>query len=444
MRLRRELPTARAPWLRGWAKDSTLVLASQVSGLLVTTALTVLIARQLGPASFGLLAAFQGTAQIAMVFVDAGIATFLLRELSRLWAGGHSEEALRTTETLVGACYALTTVAALVLVGSAFVFGVIALGSYTLAGALAAIVGYTAVIVGADSLEVVYRARRRLRFLAVAIVFEKALLGVFVGSVLLLHGGLLPIGIAYVCAALIRVTYDHVVVRVLGVRPRRPSALDIGNALRSAIPFGLGVSAPSAVVRFDATLIGLFSTTAAGLYAIGDRVLTALFVVSSTAATTLYPVLAQETARRRLTIRAAAIMFALGAVVASVTIALVPDFVPVLFGSRYRSAVSAVQIMLVATPLVYTVSVLMTGMFVAHRDRVVIRVMLAGTVFGSALVVLGQWLFGVEGAAGGYALRFLFVFVVMAAAMRRRPGTGPDSAKIARPSKVGLASEGNR
>lgn len=427
-------------WLRGWIRDSSLVLVSQASALLVTTGLTIVVARQLGPSTFGLLAAFQGAAQVVTVFVDAGIATFLLRELSPLWAGGPSEKSSRRTNELVGACFSVTVTAGTSLGAVALAFGTLALGSFTLGGALAAIVGYTAVLACSDSLEVVYRAQRRLRFLAAAIAIEKGLLALLVVLVLVLHRSILAIAVAYICAGLARVSFDSLTIRRLGIHPRRPTLRRMGRALRSALPFGLGITAPSAVVRFDTTLIGLFSTSSAGLYAIGDRILTSLLIVPSTASATLYPVLARESSTRGKAARAAAILFCGGVVAAAVVIVVCPSLIPALFGHQYADAVRVVEIMLLATPLIYGGSMLMTGLFVAGRERTVVTVMLSCTVVGTALVVIGEWLFGVRGAAAGYALRYVVFFLALAVTLARTEAVTAPAAEAA-PSKEDRSRE---
>jgi O-antigen/teichoic acid export membrane protein len=422
----------RPAWLGAWARDSSVVLSSQLSALLVTTALAVLIARDLGPSRFGVLAAFQGVAQIVTVFVDAGIATYLLRELSAAWAGREDETANAPADELISAGLAAATAAAGVLIGASTVMGAAVLRDGTLAFALGGLVGYTALLACADALEVVYRARRRLRLLAAAILIEKGLLVALVGAALLANGGILAIAAGYLAAAACRLTFDLVRVRRLGVRVwRRPTLAGVKSTLGAALPFGLSSTAPTAVVRFDATLIGLFSTTAAGLYAVGDRILTVLLVIPSTGAATLFPLLARERSARETARRAALIMLAGGAVVAALGIGIAPQVVPRLFGEPYEDAVTPVRLMLLATPLIYASSMLMTGLYSLGRERLVLIVMLACTVTGTSFVVTGQLAFGVAGAAAGYALRYLGFFsaLTVASARARRDTRVPGAAE---------------
>ncbi|MGH3024910.1 MAG: oligosaccharide flippase family protein, partial [Gaiellaceae bacterium] len=166
-----------------------------MSALAVTSALTVFLARELGPSTFGVLAAFQGLALLVTVFVDAGISTYLLRELSELWAGGDRASKARGRQ-LVSSAFGATTTTGAVLIAASLIFGGTTLRSLSLTGALSGLVGYTALLACADGLEVVYRAQRRLRHLATAIVLEKSILVVLVGAVILTHAGILAVGVA--------------------------------------------------------------------------------------------------------------------------------------------------------------------------------------------------------------------------------------------------------
>ena len=330
-----------ASWLGLWARDSSIVLVSQITALVATTALAVVVARELGPAEFGVLAGLQGAALVLTIFVDAGIATYVLRELTGSREMGLVDGSTRAVG-LVSAGLSAAVLAASILVVSSIAIGAVLLQDATLAFALGGLVGYTSLLACADSLEVVYRARRRLGLLSAAILLEKGALVTLVSIALLAHGGILGIASGYLVAGALRLAYDLVVVSRLGLLDwQRRSRGAIGAVLRGALPFGLGSTIPTAVVRLDATLISLLSTTAAGLYAVGDRVLTVLLIVPSTSAATLFPLLARERSARDTAHRAAGVMFLAGAVIAATGIEAAPFVVPRLFGTAYEGAVVA-------------------------------------------------------------------------------------------------------
>jgi O-antigen/teichoic acid export membrane protein len=412
-----------------WARDSSVVLASQFSALAVTSLLTILVARELGPSGFGVLAGLLGLAQLLTVLVDAGISTYLLRELSAAFADDGTAGRFRASELLSSALSTTTAAAALMILGSALVSVAAFLHDLRLAFVLSSLVGYTTILACADGLEVAYRAQRRLRLLSTAIFLEKGTLATLVGAAVWTHAGLSAIAAAYLVAGCVRLSFDLARVRDMGLlRWQAPTRRGVFGVLRASLPFGLSSTTPTAIVRLDTTLVALLSTAAAGSYAVGDRVLTTLLVLSSTAAATLYPLLARH--RDSATIRrAAALMFVIGVILAAPAIILAPWAIPGLFGGGFRDAVEPVQLMLLATPMIYASSVLMTGLFSLGRERLVLTLMLTCTLSGTLLVVLGQLLVGVNGAASGYTLRFvgMLAALLIASSLTERASPGETS-----------------
>src|SRR5262245_8021976 len=77
----------RSRWMRGWLRDSGIVVFTQGGALVMTTALAVIVARSLGAAEYGIFAGFLGISIAASRCVDVGLSIWLLRELSRVVVG---------------------------------------------------------------------------------------------------------------------------------------------------------------------------------------------------------------------------------------------------------------------------------------------------------------------------------------------------------------------
>ena len=69
--------------VRAWLKDSGSLTGYQLVATAVGTVTFLLIARSLGADDFGAFAAVFGVAQATSIFLDAGMGTFLLRDLSQ-------------------------------------------------------------------------------------------------------------------------------------------------------------------------------------------------------------------------------------------------------------------------------------------------------------------------------------------------------------------------
>jgi O-antigen/teichoic acid export membrane protein len=138
-------------------------------------------------------------------------------------------------------------------------------------------------------------------------------------------------------------------------------------------------------------------------------------------------------------LRAAALMGAVGLLLTVPAIILSPMLIPALFGDAYSGAVSVVQIMLIGVPMTYASAILMVGLFSLGRERTVIVALIPTLLLGSVVVVVGQLTVGVEGAAAGYAFRFalaLAALLLMTAKASRALADRPPEFHAAPPGSV--------
>jgi O-antigen/teichoic acid export membrane protein len=406
------------PWIAAWARDGVQLAGSQVAMLAVTTALAVLVARELGPSDFGIFSAFLSLSIVLALYTQVGLATWLLRELSAMVARNGAvlpEEAARSVSAACGV-NSLTGICAMSI---ALLLGWLLGSSGDLIAALGGLMFYGMTINLASALEAVFRANRMIGRVIFASVVEKATLVGVVLTALYAEWGILGIAFGYACAGSLRCGFDALMVFGRIVKLRTPTWHEIVSVVRRSVPFAIGSNAATAIVRLDTFLIGLVSASAAGYYAVGDRVTTGALIVSSAASATFFPIVAKHDNAARASLRAAALMGAVGLSLVVPAIILSPVVIPVLFGEAYSSAVPVVQIMLIGIPLCYATAILMVGLFSLGRERAVIVALIPTLLVGSVVVVAGQLTVGVQGAAAGYAVRFLLALTALLLVMRR-------------------------
>lgn len=430
-RLRAAVGGSPSAWMRLWAHDSATVVGAQVSALALTTALAVIVARYLGPAEFGIFAGFLGLAQVLMLLAGVGVPTWLLRELSTALASQRSADRQVANRKLSAAAALIGGVAVALTLGSLCV-GQLLVSSSELSLALGALMGYMGLLACSAILEIVLRAHRKLRQVVLVTLLEKLSLLGLVATAIVVGAGIAGIAAAYVAAGVLRVggTLHAIHASHLASFPR-PTRTDVGGVVRSSLPFAFGLTVPSAIVRLDVFLIGLLSASTAGMYAVADRFPGALQVIPSACAGALYPHLARERDPVRDSWRIAGALAAIGAAVAVAAMLVAHIVVPLLFGDRFEPAVPGVRIMLLSVPLQFAASVLIAAMFSGGAERQVVIVTMTCSVSGTALVVAGGALFGLQGAAAGYVSRYaamLLGLVVLTAFLRRR------SASLLRPA----------
>ncbi len=414
-RLRHTFDGIGPAWVRAWARDSATVAGTQFATLAVTTLLAVIVARYLGPSEFGIFAGFLGLSQVVMLVVGVGVPTWLLRELTAGIANDDPAAAASGSHKM-SAALALTATLSLTLTVATIVIAAALVSSSDLVIALGALMGYIALLACSTIIEIVFRAHRRLSLVVVATVLEKvSLLGIVV-LVIASGAGIAGIAAGYVLAGVLRLSWDlHALRRERVIKFVRPNLTDAKTVVQRSLPVGLSSTIPSAVVRLDVFLIGLASTTVAGLYAVADRFVNVLLIIPVACGWALYAHVAGERDPIRASWRAAGLLAGIGAILALAGALLADVAVPLLFGDQYDAAASAVRIMMLGVPLMFAAYVVLPGLLTGGHERPVLVVMMSCTLAGTVLVVAGRVAFGLDGAAAGYVGRYVLQIVGLAA-----------------------------
>jgi O-antigen/teichoic acid export membrane protein len=433
-------------WARLWAADSAVLLGSQFGAIIATSALAILLARQLGPSDWGLFSGFLGLSLALSVFIEFGLTQWLLRELARIWVD-RDDPSPRVSGRLVVASLSVNATLGLAIVAGA---GVVAVVVHLAAGSVAlllALVAYGAFLAAASGLEAVFRARRKLSRVIVATLVEKSLLLLLVSMSFGLGLGLWAVAVAYVFAGVARVGTDLVLIRQMGVVEwSAPKADDVRHVTRHSVPFAMNRASLNIIPKLDTFILAALAPVAAGYFALGDRILGPVVIIPVVMSSALYPFLAREAAGSRAAWKVVFALSLVGVAVAAIAIAAAPTLVPIVFGADYASAVPAIQVMLVATPFVFGANPLLTHLYTERLERPRLGFTLGCvSLVGTGAVVLGQIAVGATGAAGGYVLRaMLMVGVLTLAGLRRDPRDQTQSERSdedVRRSANGLAPE---
>jgi O-antigen/teichoic acid export membrane protein len=401
------------PWILAWLGDSSMMLVAQVLTVIATSFAAISVARTLEPGDWGIFSAFLGMSMALAVVADFGLATWLLREFSRL-AAGSAEDVRGTVGRALSGALSINVVIALPLWAGAALWAALRQPGLEVVVALLALLAYGTMTASATALETYLRSRREVRLVVGISILEKFVLLALLLTVAAIGGGLTGIGLAYLAAGITRIVAGAVV--VIGRRHvplARPRRADVWVVARSSFPFALTTGSLNVIPRLDTLLLVTLSTTSAAWYAIGDRIAGPALLIPATLGSTLFPFLASSHARRTAPWKLSAGMGAVGLGVAGIGIALAPFAVPLLFGDAYEDAVPVTQIMLLALPLVYATSPLLVSAFSSGVERRLVVPVLALSLLGSLGIVAGELLAGAEGAAVGLVARSaLFLFFI--------------------------------
>jgi O-antigen/teichoic acid export membrane protein len=400
-------------WVMAWLSDSSMMLVAQILTVLATSIAAILVARTLAPADWGVFSAFLGLSLALAIVVDFGLATWLLREFSRIAASGSPGARTVVGETLSGAATINVSMGLILLLGGA-VWAAVDQLRLEATVALLSLLAYGALSAAASALEAYLRSRREVRLVVGVSIVEKFLLLVMLAVVALAGGGLAGMGAAYVIAGLARVSFDGVLIFVRRdvplFRPRLASVRAIG---RSSAPFALTTASLNVVPRLDTLVVLTVSATSAAWFAIGDRILGPALLIPATLGSTLYPFLATTSGRKTAPWKLAVAMGTAGLAAALVGIVLAPVVIPLLFGAEYDEAVPVAQVMLLVLPLIYATSPLLASAYSSGAERTLVIPALVLSLIGSCAIIVGGLVAGARGAGAGILVRsMLFLLFI--------------------------------
>jgi O-antigen/teichoic acid export membrane protein len=407
-------------WAKHWARDSALLLFSQFSAVVATSLVAIILARNLGPSDWGFFAGLFGVSQAFSIITSMGVATWLLRELSQSDNVDQtpSTEASKRTGHLVSGAITLNVAGAAVLILATLAVTLVVRLDPGATLALVSLMVYGALMAISAGLEAFFRSRRQLRQVVSAILIEKFVLLSLVGVAVAAGVGVSAIAAMYIIAGTARVLVNGINIRASKhVALARASFDSLKTTLRASMPFALNAASLNIIPRLDAVILVTLSTTAAGYFALGDRVLGPAIMIPWVMGSALYPFLAQERGRSAAGWKILGLFVSAGSLVAVAGVALAPTLVPLIFGSAYDEAVDVVRVMLLAIPFVYGSNAMLAQLYTAGRERSILVVSLGMSALGTVAIVAGQLVVGATGAAGGYLLRqFLFLAGLIAIA----------------------------
>jgi O-antigen/teichoic acid export membrane protein len=421
------------PWTRLWLADSALLLVSQLLTTVATSVAAVLIARQLEPRDWGVFSGFLALSVALAVVVEFGTTTWLLRELSRLFAAGESVASAASARLVNAGLILSCSLAGLMMLGGLATARLrhLAFGTTIALGSLLA---YSGLITAAILIEAHLRASRRVARVAAATVLEKYLLVMLVLGVALLHGGVAGLGLAYVAAGITRVAFVWLsVFHRVGRGGRAPDAALIKHVFRRSIPFALTSSCLSVVPKLDAFLLLTLSATSAGYFALGDRLLGPAVVFPEVLSVTLYPFFARRSQHLSTPWLLSSVFAGVGGAIAVGVIFAAPTFVPLVFGAKYMGALPAIQVMVLALPFLFALGPFRVHAYSRDQEKKVVAMAFGVSLLGGIGIVTGQWMFGIVAAASAYVIRYI-LFVVGMALISARSGGAEVRAAVVPPA----------
>ncbi|MEU5695937.1 lipopolysaccharide biosynthesis protein [Actinosynnema sp. NPDC020468] len=393
-----DTPVGERVRVRGSLLGSAAVLATGQAGAQIASALLLVIAARVGePHSFGLVAIWYAAVTGAVVALDFGVSTRLVRD-------GGDDDVLRS---LYGAKSA--ALGGLAVVSCVIAFAVPGAGWLVLAGWC-----YTGLRVAALVVQSRWQASGRFAVSA-AMVFGERLVALAVGWLLALAH--VPVLVLVPVAMVVGVLATGVVPLTAAVRELAGPGW---ARLRPGLAFGrhfAGASIAGNLAMLDTVVVGAVAgAEQAGYFAAGSRLLGPLLVLIGAAAT----VVLGSRHRRGESTRLVRVVLVLSGVLLALLWFAAPELVPMVLGPEYLAAVAPVRVYCLAFAFVAVAHLQATALQAAGREVFVSRVLPVGVFSGLAATAVGALVAPTAGlsAATGGAIGYCAASAAVCAVLR--------------------------
>ncbi len=388
----------RARWLwaaRTPASSVAFTLTSRLGILLINTATTIIVSRNLGPEGRGTLGAIALLPLLISGLLSLGVPTALRYEIRRRLA---PQSEIFASAVAISAILGLVAFVAGIMIAPVFLgkypHGVVAFARIMLCFAPFMVVNAT--------LQAFYESAGDFKRSSAMLYIPPSLtLGGLI--VLLLIHRLTP----FSAAVIYELPFASItIVTLVRLREVLRAPKDLAVRARSLLHYGLRAYGTDIINTLagqidQALVVGLLSAASFGLYAVAIGGARILAVLSSSLNAVLFPKASglDRSEAIELVGRAARIVFAF-TFVAGVLFALaLPVLVPLAFGNQYAGAIGLIRVLTVAMLFAATANTLAQGLLATGRPEVATIVQLAGLCVTVPLMFVLIPRFGLTGAA---------------------------------------------
>lgn len=385
---------------------SAIKLGAELLGRVLALVTSLLIARGLGPADFGVYAFLSGVAVLLAELGDAGLQGTAQRALvARTLSLGAM---LRAKALLLGV--ALLAAAALALLEQLL---------------LAPLVLYFLFAGWSEFTGVALRARGWRGGEAATILCLRAVTLGFVALVFVRGLGLSGLAWGLAFSPLVAIAVGFALLRRSGSdpQPAAPEAGDSLGVLRLALPLGLNGLLALLSLRVEILVLPFFlDDHATGLFAAALKVVDSLILVPAAITAGAMPALTREALRRGpgpVRERTATTVALLGVPAAVGLFALAPGVVLVLYGSEYAAAAAPLRLLAPALLAIFLNNVLLHALLALGRAPLLPRLTAARVAVAGVAALLLIPRLGIAGAALGFTLAELVLLPLAARACSR-------------------------
>jgi len=417
--------------VRRIAKNTAILLTSQVIGKILHFLLVIFVARYLGAATFGKYAFAISFTILFSVLADMGLNISITREIARDKA---------KASVYLGSALIIKSI--LGLLTFIIIITLINLMNYPSDTITAVCIAAFALMLNAlaSTLATTYQAFEKMEYIAMINVLVGFLALGLTLLVISLGYGLYAIMIVYLFQSIVSLTLNAFIVPKKFVKLNFILDRKLGfNLLKTAIPMGLAGIFVTIYYRIDTVMLSFMEGDAVvGWYNAAYNLIFGLMFIQGSFNTAIFPVLSQlhvtsTNSFRMVYERSFKFLFCIGLPIAVGTTLLAKRIILLLYGKEYSNAAGALQILIWAMAFIFVNGLLGNMLVATNKQKQLANIVGGGAVLNIALNALLIPSLSYKGAAIATVTSELFAFVLCSFTLSKSVAPSPLSKIYKRP-----------
>jgi O-antigen/teichoic acid export membrane protein len=408
------------------AKNTFLLISSNIISLALGFVLNIYIARYLGPDHFGIISAALNLAMLFTYAADLGISSFLTMHLSR----NHEDyqvyinNSLAMRLLLIGGSYASLLVLAILFNFSGtkmLVVGII--GLYVMLTAVSQI------------FQAMFQAFQSMEHLAICQFLNPVILLLGMLFVITNNLGVVAFALVYLVSGVVILTYNIIIATVSYKKPRLEFKINVWKSLIiGGLPFSMSAILNFLNFRIDIQLIDvMLGDTSVGYYSAAFKFIEAIMCIPSLYISAIFPVISlyffSRNSNLHLLLEKSIKYLLILGIPISIGLFLCSDKIIFLFyQDKYIPSVGVLQGLSLGLLFIFLNATAGAVLLATNLQKASVIMCVIGAMFNISLNLLVIPVYGITGSAYTMALTqgilFLMVFYLYSRAGYRMPKSG--------------------
>lgn len=368
------------------AKNTSILLISQVITYILAFIFTMYSARYLGVENFGILSFALAFTGVTVLFTDLGLSTLLVREVSR------NKDLMRTyIQNILSLKLILGLITFILSILIVKILGY----NLEIIQIVAIITLYTIFSTLASSFYALFQTQQRLEYQSIGQILSSLLL--LLGALFIIYNKIDILGFAllYLFVSIVIFVYSFIICKWKFIFPKMEINFDFWKILlKNAIPLSIILIFSSIAFRIDTVLLSILDTNlAVGIYSAAYKLIEVLTFFPAVFTASIYPIFSKFHVSSKDSLKNAytksfRYLSFIGLPIAVIMTLLADKIIFLVYGTQYIESITVLKIIIWAIPFTFLTYFSGTVMISINKQNVLVKIFFIAMIINVVLNII--------------------------------------------------------